>query len=61
MVVNFSTVLGKLYLVERNDTYPLGPWVTVATNVAGTGVIVPVTDTGGAGLATRVYRVQVLP
>jgi len=59
--ISFSSVAGKQYLVERNQSFPTGPWSAVANNVAGTGGIVIATDPGAAGLPGRCYRVQVLP
>jgi len=61
MVITFSSVLGKSYLVERNDTFPLNTWTTVATNVSGHDGTTQVTDNGGFGVPHRTYRVQVLP
>jgi serine/threonine protein kinase len=59
--ISFSSVAGKSYLVERNQSFPIGSWTVVANNVAGTGGIVQVIDPGAAGLPKQYYRVQVLP
>ena len=60
VVISFSSVLGKSYLVERNDTFPLNTWTTVAANVFGHDGTQQVIDIGG-GAVTGFYRVQVLP
>src|SRR6185503_3430546 len=55
-VVRFTTVLSNIYRLERSDEVTGAPWSLVADNVMGTGGIVPVTDSGGAGRARRFYR-----
>ena len=59
--ISFSSVAGKNYLIESNQSFPIGPWSVVANNVAGTGGIVQVIAPGAAGLPKQYYRVQVLP
>jgi len=59
--ISFRSVAGKKYLVESNQSFPSGPWSVVANNVAGSGGIVQVIDSGAAGLPKQFYHVQVLP
>jgi hypothetical protein len=61
MVISFSSELGKNYLLERNDTFPLDTWTTVASNVFGHDGTTQIIDSGGGGVPNRIYRVQVLP
>jgi len=60
-VVSFSSVAGKTYRVERSDTLANGSWTTVSNNIAGTGGVLQVTDTGAAAQPKRFYRVVLLP
>ena len=60
-VISFASVSGKLYRVEYVDLFPSAAWQTLATNIAGTGTTIPVTDTIPAGLGQRFYRVRLLP
>jgi len=61
MLISFSTVTGKCYLVQRCDDLanPSG-WTTVQDNVPGTGGLVQVADPGAAVLSRRFYRVRLL-
>lgn len=59
MVVSFATVAGKTYRLERSDTLQSGSWVSVQTNISGTGGVVQITDAGAAAQAKRFYRVTV--
>lgn len=59
--LNFPTVSGKTYRLERSDTLSEGSWTTVAENIAGTGAEIQVTDTGGATHSSRFYRIVVQP
>ena len=61
VLIQLNTVNGKSYKVEANNAFPSGPWATVATNIAGTGSLVPVSDPGATGVQGRVYRVTILP
>jgi hypothetical protein len=61
VVLQLNTVNGKFYKVEANNSFPSGPWTTVAASVAGTGGFVSVTDAGAIGVSNRIYRVTVLP
>lgn len=59
--VSFTTVSGKTYRVERKDSLRDVEWVALsnATNIAGTGGVVQVSDpqTGVRSLPSRFYRV----
>lgn len=58
VVVQFTTVAGSHYRVERTGDLVSGTWSLVVDNVPGTGGIVPVTDTGAATLSNRFYRAR---
>jgi len=65
VLVSFTSASGSNYRLERTSTLgetPI-PWTTVtgAASVAGTGGVLTVTDPGAAALATRSYRVRLLP
>jgi hypothetical protein len=57
--VNFATVVGKTYAVERSDTLQSDSWTTVQSGIAGTGSVVQVTDTNAATQPRRFYRITV--
>jgi hypothetical protein len=59
-IINFTTLLGPIYQVQTNGDLVTGAWLTL-TNVAGTGGIVPVTDSFAVRPQKRFYRVQQLP
>jgi subtilisin-like proprotein convertase family protein len=59
VLISFTTESGKLYDVQWTASVASGSWNTVTNNVAGTGGIVQLTDTGAAGAAGRTYRVKV--
>lgn len=61
LVVNFSTVSGKTYRLERSDTMASGSWTTVQSDIAGTGGVVQVADANGAAQTKRFYRIVVVP
>jgi hypothetical protein len=60
VVLVFPTALGKSYHVQRSDLFPAHAWVTVASNLPGTGflqsVLDPVNDS-----PTRFYRLMLVP
>jgi hypothetical protein len=57
--VSFTTDLANNYALQRRDDIATGLWSTVATNIAGTGGTVTVTNI--AATAAGFYRVQSLP
>jgi hypothetical protein len=61
VVISFTTFLGESYDVLRADTLAGAAWGTLATNLAGTGQALQVTDTNGANLAQRFYRARIAP
>jgi len=61
MFVDFATVAGKSYRLERSDSLENGSWQVVQDNIAGNGGTLRITDAGGAGRAKRFYRIVVLP
>ncbi len=56
-LVSFTTVVGKLYRLDRASLPSGDTWTTVANNVVGTGGTVQAADTGGASATNRFYRV----
>lgn len=61
-VLSLPTTLGLTYRVEFADALlPLTPWRTLADQIIGTGVPIPITDPGAAALSQRVYRAVILP
>jgi hypothetical protein len=57
-IISFPSVAGKSYFVQfRNDLRPTGNWISIATNIAGDGSIISITDTNSA--SQRFYRIGV--
>jgi Protein of unknown function (DUF4038)/Putative collagen-binding domain of a collagenase len=57
-LVSFATVLGQSYEVQSAANLVSGSWVSVATDIAGTGSIVQVADTNAVDQVRRFYRVK---
>jgi hypothetical protein len=57
--IDFTSVIGKVYRVERASDSQTGNWEVVADEVCGTGGIVRVLDTGVVG-STSLYRVKLV-
>ena len=57
--ISFPTLAGQFYQVQYSDGLAPGPWSILATNLAGSGAAVSVTDTNPA--ARRFYRVGAWP
>jgi unsaturated chondroitin disaccharide hydrolase len=53
--ISFPTLTGQFYHVQYRDDLAAGPWSILATNLAGSGAALSVTDTNPA--ARRFYRV----
>ena len=53
--ISFPTLAGQFYHVQYRDDLAVGPWSILATNLAGSGAALSVTDTNPAG--RRFYRV----
>jgi fibronectin type 3 domain-containing protein len=59
LLVNFPSVSGKTYRLERSSTLLSNSWTIVQDNIAGTGGILQITDTGAATQSKRFYRIVV--
>jgi hypothetical protein len=55
--ISFTTTNSVSYIVEYNNNLIAGSWNTLTNNIAGTGGIITVTDSGAAALPQRFYRV----
>ncbi len=60
-LVNFTTLPGLGYDVQRANEVTGGAWSLVATNVPGTGEVFQATDNDATSLARRFYRVRLSP
>lgn len=58
IVIGFDSVIGKSYAVEKSTTLETGSWTVVEDNIAGTGGVVSVTDSGAAALPRIFYHVK---
>ena len=61
IVVSFPSVSGKIYQAQRSDTLAAGSWTILQDNIAGTGGVLQITDTGAAAQPRRFYRITLLP
>jgi hypothetical protein len=59
ITVSFATVPGRVYQIEWTATLDGGSWAPVGEVMAGTGSVIQITDTNGAGQAQRFYRLVV--
>jgi hypothetical protein len=57
-LVSFTAESSNLYALERASNLTGASWSAVVTNIAGTNGVILITDTNGAGLAQRFYRVR---
>ena len=57
-MVQWPSVAGKQYIIQRSPVPFNGPWTSIATNIGTGGPIVFHDTTGGA---VRYYRVSVAP
>lgn len=60
IAVTFQTVIGRTYRLEASNTLATSSWITVQDNIAGTGGVAQITDSGGATQPRRFYRVIAL-
>jgi hypothetical protein len=66
-VITFPSVAGRHYTVNFSNSLNVGTWQPVltdgtpATNLAGTGGLLQVTDTGGALQSRRFYQITIPP
>jgi fibronectin type 3 domain-containing protein len=58
-VVSFSSVLGRIYTLERSYTLASGSWVALPGEISGTGETISITDTDPVESPRRFYRVVV--
>ncbi len=61
MLVSFPTVSGTTYRLEWSETLQTGSWTVIQDNIAGTGGIIQLTDSNGAGKTKRFYQLVVSP
>ena len=59
--VRFATGAGKTYRVDWRNDLQTGTWATLTNGVTGTGNVMTATDTGGAIVPRRFYRVGLVP
>jgi glucose/arabinose dehydrogenase len=59
--LTFTSMVGKLYRVERSATLLPGSWTTLADEVPGTGAAVEVIDSSAGSLTQSFYRVVIAP
>lgn len=59
--IQFSTHAGETYAVEATDTFPLGPWQTLASGLSGNGAILSIIDNTAANSTNRIYHVKTTP
>jgi hypothetical protein len=57
-VISFTTALGQNYELQTRSDPVSGPWLSIVTNIPGTGGSVLVTDTNAASSLQRHYRVK---
>ncbi len=57
-VVDFTTMGGSEYDLQRASNPLAGAWLAIATNIPGTDGIVEITDSNAASAATGFYRVR---
>jgi len=60
VAISFTSLSGRFYRVEFRDDVAAGSWLTAVGYVAGTGGVVQAIHLGGAGAASRFYRVRIL-
>jgi uncharacterized repeat protein (TIGR01451 family) len=58
--IRFTSVLGKLYRVERTSEFAAQNWLAVSSNIVGTGTMLEVLDTVTSANSKQWYRVSVL-
>jgi len=61
VTISFETEVGLNYRIERSDVFGSASWSAVAGNIAGTGGMVQLIDSGAADLPRRFYRGQTQP
>jgi uncharacterized repeat protein (TIGR01451 family) len=59
--VNFNSLAGRTYLVEKSNDLSIGSWSVLASDVAGTGNTIVIPDPNAVSSGRRLYRVTVQP
>ena len=59
--VQFTSIAGKAYRVERSNQLGSGEWTPVADNLPGINGVLQVTDFGAGATSPAFYRVRLLP
>lgn len=57
ILIQFTTVLARTYVLQANDNFPSGEWVPLSNGLIGTGTEMQLADTIGDSSAQRMYRV----
>jgi hypothetical protein len=60
IAVQFNSIDGRFYRLQRSSDLISGAWVTVADNIPGTGGVVTISDPSGLNSSTF-YRLILLP
>ena len=58
--ISVTTVMGKVYRLERDDAFPSESWTQVGADVTGNGGVLTFPDPDAASLQQRIYRVRVI-
>jgi fibronectin type 3 domain-containing protein len=61
VTIQFPTVAGRNYRVEKSATLSEVAWETLQDNIPGTGATIAITDPGARALPSNFYRIVVLP
>jgi hypothetical protein len=59
--LQFATQTNETYAVDYRNDLATGAWSNLATNLAGTGGTLTVTNLGGAKTGKRFYRLHQSP
>jgi len=59
VAITFQSEAGYQYFFQRAEEFER--WDTLLTNITGTGASITLTETNGAGLPKRLYRIGVAP
>jgi uncharacterized repeat protein (TIGR01451 family) len=61
VVIQFASVGGKAYRLERTTDLSRAEWGTVVENLRGAGAVMEATDRGAAGSRRLFYRLRIVP
>jgi uncharacterized repeat protein (TIGR01451 family) len=59
--IQFGTISGRYYRLERSDDLGFGSWTTVTDQIPGTGNDLMLTDPAAPSASARFYRLVLLP